>query len=171
MDNQNDDAAIWWESRHADIQEHEVPEETTSFVNIDEKGEEVEEQQKVTNTEVRTELNLAKLQEPTAGIVVGLMDSLIPVLFALVLKGTSEDKIKLTSDEKENLTSAWAQYLKDVQVNLTPGMVLLGTIAIIYGSKITVALSDRNKEKKESEEIASLRKELEELKKILPDAA
>ncbi|MDD3687840.1 MAG: hypothetical protein PHE56_13895, partial [Bacteroidales bacterium] len=113
MSNNLDDAGLWFESRHAEIQEFQEPEQYKSFINIEEEPENIPEQSEVTNKQVRTELNMIKLNEPTAQIVVTLMDTLVPVLLLLIIKGANEDKLKLTEQEKDTLTQAWAQYLKD----------------------------------------------------------
>lgn len=175
MSNNIDDAALWWENRNAEIQSFTAPdpEDLPSFVNIEEKEEnETEVQTNITNQEVRTQLNMIKLNEPVAGIVTGLMNSLVPVLLVLIIKDIDDDKLKLTDSEKDTLTQAWAQYLKDSNIQMSPGMVLLGTIAIIYGGKINLVLNDR-KQKREKEEkenaymqkIEMLTRRLEELQR------
>lgn len=164
-----DEAAIWFENRNAIKQDYEVPEQSTSFVDIDDEVE-TEVQTDVTNKEVRTQLNMIKLNEPTAEIITSLMDSLIPVVFVLIIKEADNDKLKLTDNERETLTNAWAQYLKDSNVEMSPGVVLLGTIGIIYGSKITMVLTERKrakeieeKELKQAQLIEQLTSRLEEL--------
>ena len=172
MSNNLDDAGLWFESRHAEIQEYNEPEPVNTFVNLDDdEADKAGEQSEVTNKQVRTELNMIKLNEPTAQIVVTLMDTLVPVLLLLIIKGANEDKLKLTGEEKETLTQAWAQYLKDSNVQMSPGAVLIGTVAVIYGAKITLALTEMKRNQKENEELKQLRAELDLLKKSMKDAA
>lgn len=169
MTNILDNASIWHASRHAELQEFSEP-EPIAAVNFDnpEPELELEPEKNITNTEVRNNLNLIRLNEPTAQIVTTLMDTIIPVLLVLLLKGANEDQLKLNDDEKETLTQAWAQYLKDSNVQMSPGVVLLGSIAIIYGAKITLALSETKKNKVENNELIDLKKEIAELKKQIP---
>lgn len=172
MSNNLDSAGLWWESRHNEIQDFAVPEPVEpapSFVNLE---EEPEVQTTVTNTEVRTELNMIKLNEPVAEIVVGLMNSLIPVIILLILKGVDEKELKLSSEEHNVLIQAWAMYLKDSNIEMSPGMILLVTIGSVYGAKVTKVLTDRKRLEQENNLIASqvqqielLSKEILELKK------
>jgi hypothetical protein len=54
---------------------------------------------------------------------------------------------------------------------MSPGAVLIGTVAVIYGAKITLALTEMKRNQKENEELKQLRAELDLLKKSLKDAA
>lgn len=169
--NIKDDASLWWESRNTQSQDFEIPEPQPTFVNLD-NSDEIEEQQDLTNKEVRNQLNMIKLNEPTAEIITNLMNSIIPVIFVLIIKSAEKENLELTQSERETLTNAWAQYLRDSNIQMSPGVVLLGTIAIIYGSKITMVLTERKREKdleekeqKQAQQIEKLTSRLEELEK------
>lgn len=156
-----DDAGLWWESRHSDIQDYDIPEEKPdSFIDIDTLPSD-DEPERVTAADVRNELNLTKLNEPTAKIIVALMDVVLPLAFVFIVKGGDKQALKLDEDERETLTSAWAEYLKTTSFAMSPGGILATTIVTIYGAKITVAMMER---RQKQEEIEALREQNELLK-------
>lgn len=164
-----DDAALWHQSRNSQIQDFEAPEpepEEPSFLMNEEP--ETTEQEYITDREVKTELNMMKLNEPTAEIIVAMMDVVLPLVLVILIKGTDKQDVKLEDSERETLITAWAQYLKTTSFNLSPGGVLLTSILTIYGAKVTVAMM--NKGRKESE-IDELRKQNELLKQYLDGEA
>ncbi len=158
----NDDAALWFANRHenVEIQDYEAP----SFVNLEQDdklndlADEADVQlEKLTKTELNTQLNMLELNKPTAKIIVQLMDVLVPVFIVLIIKGADSEQLKLTSEETQTLTEAWALYLRDSNVQMSPGMVLLGTIGIIYGSKVVIALQTAKENKKAEQEEQELK--------------
>lgn len=156
----NDDAALWFANRHAEIQDYEAP----SFVDLeqDDKLNDLADEadiqsEKLTKTELNTQLNMLELNKPTAKIIVQLMDVLVPVFIVLIIKGADSEQLKLTSEETQTLTEAWALYLRDSNVQMSPGMVLLGTIGIIYGSKVVIALNTAKENKKAEQEEQELK--------------
>ncbi len=158
----NDDAALWFANRHenVEIQDYEVP----SFVNLeqddklDDLADEADVQpEKLTKTELNTQLNMLELNKPTAKIIVQLMDVLVPVVIVLIIKGADSEELKLTPEETQTLTEAWALYLRDSNVQMSPGLVLLGTIGIIYGSKVVIALQTAKENKKAEQEEQELK--------------
>ena len=156
----NDDAALWFANRHAEIQDYEAP----SFVDLeqDDKLNDLADEadiqsEKFTKTELNTQLNMLELNKPTAKIIVQLMDVLVPVVIVLIIKGADSEELKLTSEETQTLTEAWALYLRDSNVQMSPGMVLLGTIGIIYGSKVVIALQTAKENKKAEQEEQELK--------------
>lgn len=158
----NDDAALWFANRHenVEIQDYEAP----SFVNLeqddklDDLADEADVQpEKLTKTELNTQLNMLELNKPTAKIIVQLMDVLVPVVIVLIIKSADSEQLKLTSEETQTLTEAWALYLRDSNVQMSPGMVLLGTIGIIYGSKVVIALQTAKENKKAEQEEQELK--------------
>lgn len=136
-----DDEAIWKESREQTIQEFSVPEiieePEPDFFNTEDVllGNEY-----VSNREVTSDLNMIKLNVPAATVIVNLIDILIPVLLMFVFKNIDKSDIKLEPDEKETLVDAFAQYLKTISFTMSPGMVLITSLATIYGAKIGVAM-------------------------------
>lgn len=158
----NDDAALWFANRHenVEIQNYEAP----SFVDLEQDdklndlADEADVQpEKLTKTELNTQLNMLELNKPTAKIIVQLMDVLVPVVIVLIIKGADSEQLKLTSEETQTLTEAWALYLRDSNVQMSPGMVLLGTIGIIYGSKVVIALQTAKENKKAEQEEQELK--------------
>jgi len=137
-----DEAALWHESRQAEIQDYEEP----AFIEPEPKPEQEDSKEHITYRDVKTELNMLKLNEPTAEIIVGLIDVILPIVISIILNNTEKEDIKLDDDERETLTSAWAQYLKTTSINLTPGWVLIVTMLTIYGAKVSIALVNRKKE-------------------------
>ena len=156
----NDDAALWFANRHAEIQDYEAP----SFVDLEQDdklndlADEADVQsEKLTKTELNTQINMLELNKPTAKIIVQLMDVLVPVVIVLIIKGADSEQLKLTFEETQTLTEAWALYLRDSNVQMSPGMVLLGTIGIIYGSKVVIALQTAKENKKAEQEEQELK--------------
>lgn len=158
----NDDAALWFANRHenVEIQNYEAP----SFVDLEQDdklndlADEADVQpEKLTKTELNTQLNMLELNKPTAKIIVQLMDVLVPVVIVLIIKGADSEELKLTPEETQTLTEAWALYLRDSNVQMSPGMVLLGTIGIIYGSKVVIALQTAKENKKAEQEEQELK--------------
>lgn len=156
MSNTIDDASLWWESRHQQVQNFETPPPPPSFVNIEPElstSNQEPEYEKVTASDVKQQLNMIKLNEPTAQIIVSIADAILPLLLCIVLKNVQESKIKLTPSENETLVQAWANYLQTTNINLSPGVVLITTMLTIYGAKITLIMMDRKKEKSEIDAI------------------
>lgn len=156
----NDDAALWFANRHAEIQDYEAP----SFVDLEQDdklndlADEADVQsEKLTKTELNTQLNMLELNKSTAKIIVQVMDVLVPVVIVLIIKGADSEQLKLTPEETQTLTEAWALYLRDSNVQMSPGMVLLGTIGIIYGSKVVIALQTAKENKKAEQEEQELK--------------
>lgn len=90
----------------------------------------------------------------------GGIDAIVPLVFVAIVKGTDTGDLKLDPNEREELENAFALYLGEKSVNVSPGYALLFTIACIYGSKIYTALQNR----KQNELIEAQRKQIEELK-------
>ncbi len=147
-----DEASIWFESRKLDKDPYVDPE----IINIDIDDNLISEQtssdeELITDKKRRSEINLLALSKPTADIITSIIDSLIPVIFVIFLKDFDQNQLKLTPEEHETLSSAFANYLKDSNVQLSPGLVLIITIATIYGSKITSVLISVKEKKNEIE--------------------
>jgi hypothetical protein len=159
-----DDASLWWESRHSQIQDFDIPEpepdETPDFVTETMEND----PDYVSDRDVKSELNMIRLNEPTAEIIVSMMDVILPLAFVLLIKGTEKEDARLEGGEREALVTAWAQYLKTTSFSMSPGGVLFTSILTIYGAKVTVALV--GKKEKESENDL-LRKQNEMLKQLI----
>lgn len=133
-----DDAALWKKNRELQIEEIEGPEapvdideEPPGFIDVND----VEDNKPITATDVRSELNLLKLAQPTASLCVSVIDILIPALIGYFV-GLEKSAFKLDTREQETLTDAFANYLKDKNVDLSPGTILIITIVSIYTPKI-----------------------------------
>ena len=112
----------------------------------------------VTDEDVRNVTNMRLAQQPTAELIVGVMDVILPLALVLLIKGTDKNDIKLEPDERETLVTAWAGYLGDKNIQASPGVVLIIAIVTVYGGKIVAALADR----RQRDEISRLKAELEE---------
>ncbi len=157
-----DDAALWWESRNTPIQDYEEPDP----IPVEELEPEPAEVEPVTAQDVRNHANSIKLNSHAAGIIVGLQDTITPIIICLVLKSVEKDDLKLTDDEQDLLTEAWAAYLAEKEVELSPGWGLVITIVLIYSAKITEASQKakmRTKIQEQEDEIEQLRQECERL--------
>lgn len=164
-----DDASDWYASMGQEIQDYEVPpmpeaEPTAEDQAAAEEAEYLEEHPyaeapRVTSEDASSVLNMQRIQRPTASVIVGVMDTVLPILIALVVKGSEAGALKLDAGERDTLTDAWAAYLGDKNVQASPGAVLLTTIATIYGAKVFMAFQQR-KDARLAEENDALRAEL-----------
>lgn len=152
----NDDSTLWYETQGQQIQDYEVP-ESPAFDEA-ETAETIDEPQPgITDAEVRTQINLQRINKPVAGLIVGGMDAVIPLLFIALVKGTEEDDLKLTPQERDDLENAFALYLGERSIEVNPLYALIFTVATIYGGKMMLAI--RNK--KLREEKAELEAQIE----------
>lgn len=164
-----DDASDWYASMGQEIQDYEVPpmpeaEPSAEDQAAAEEAEYMEEHPyaeapRVTSEDASSVLNMQRIQRPTASVIVGVMDTVLPILIALVVKGSEAGALKLDAGERDTLTDAWAAYLGDKNVQASPGAVLLTTIATIYGAKVFMAFQQR-KDARLAEENDALRAEL-----------
>ncbi|MDL2262501.1 hypothetical protein LJC11_03245 [Bacteroidales bacterium OttesenSCG-928-I21] len=156
-----DDADIWFKNREKPIADYTPPEfEEPELI-------ESEEHKTVTTTDVRNELNMIKLSEPTAEIVVEVINVLIPVIFVALLKGSDKELMKLDDDEKATLVSAFANYFKDKNIQASPGVVLLGSITSIYGAKIMFAMMLKKEKEKEVDQLKKQNEQLKEQNELI----
>lgn len=151
MDNIRDDASAWFESQGQDIQDYEVPPMPEADIPTAEPIDDIPADDRpfadspdVTSTDVRNVINLQAINRPTASVIVGVMDTILPILItAIIVRGSELDDAKLTDDERETLIQAWAVYLGDKNVQASPTVVLITTILTIYGAKIFAAIQNR----------------------------
>jgi hypothetical protein len=156
-DKQEDNFAKWLKNQETPLQEYDVSE-------MPEEIEEEQEQESITSKDVSEQKNLLKLAEPTSKIVVGLMDTVLPLLltvsFSKFGRELDNKDLSLDKNEEEKLTAAWSNYLKDKDFEASPGAMLLITIVTIYGAKVFVAYNNS----KEKEELKKQKAEIEMLK-------
>ena len=161
-----DDADIWMETMGQNIQDYAVPPSPIEEPEVIEP----EEEETITASDVRNHANSIALRKPTAEIIVGTTDMLLPAVLCLLIKHTDTADYKLQPDEQETLVNAWANYLGEKSIDLSPGWALIGSIATIYGSKLLMAFATR-KERHELEQMRQERKEMqrqiEELKTMV----
>jgi hypothetical protein len=105
---------------------------------------------------VNFDSGLASLSAEFAAMITDLA---IPALIAMFVKCNPE-RLQATTDQLQKLTKAYTQYLQTKQIQLTPGWMLIGVIASIYGTKIPIAMQEQKLKKKE-EELQAKEKELE----------
>ena len=127
-----DEAALWHESRQVEIQDYEEP----AFIEPEPELEPEDPKEHITDRDVKTELNMLKLSEPTAEIIVLLLDYLMIIPLSLICKGITKEETKLDDNDREVLIKAWTTYLKDKSIDMPPGMILLTSILMVYGSKV-----------------------------------
>lgn len=169
--NLNDDAQDWYASMGQEIQDFEVPPMPEPEPTPEEQAEAEEaayaedhpyaDAPRVTGEDANSVLNLQRINRPTATIIVGLMDTVLPIVIALAVKGAEAESMKLDDGERETLADAWAVFLGDKNVQASPAAVLLTTILTIYGAKVFLAFQQRKASQLE-EENAALRARLEE---------
>lgn len=166
----DDDASRWYESVGMDLQDYEAPDAPPPLPenpegDIDELrpyGDVPE----VTNDDVRNVTNMRAISEPTAEVIVGTLDVVIPLFITLLIKHSDKDDCKLSEEERRTLVGAWATYLGDKNVQLSPGVSLLMAMGTIYGAKVVGALTCA----KERSEIARQREEINRLRERLATA-
>lgn len=135
------DEDIWLMNQGQAIQDFEIPEveliddTPPSFIEIN-KDDDDSRNEYVSDREVKTQLNLQKLQQPTAELFVGILDVIVPILLLYLFKNIDKNDAKLEDDEKEQLTNALSIYLATKEVSVSPMMGLLFTLVTIYGAKI-----------------------------------
>ena len=108
------------------------------------------------NERVEFDPSLASLSAEFAAMITDLA---IPALIAMFVK-CDPQRLQATTDQLEKLTKAYSQYLQTKQIQLTPGWMLIGVIASVYGTKIPIALQEQKLKEKE-EELKTKEKELE----------
>ena len=138
-----DDASSWFASQSQPIQDFEAPPAPEAEPLNPEPAFDPDrpfgDAPTVTDEDVRNVTNMRLAQQPTAELIVGVMDVILPL--ALV-----------------PLVTAWAGYLGDKNIQASPGVVLIIAIVTVYGGKIVAALADR----RQRDEISRLKAELEE---------
>lgn len=105
---------------------------------------------------VNFDSGLASLSAEFAAMITDLA---IPALIAMFVKCKPE-RLQATTDQLQKLTKAYTQYLQTKQIQLTPGWMLIGVIASIYGTKIPIAMQEQKLKEKE-DELRAKEKELE----------
>lgn len=124
----------------------------------------------VTSDDVRNVQNMRILQEPTAKIIVGVMDIVIPLVVMLLMKNVAEESMKLEKSEREELELAWAVYLGDKNVQVSPGVALIACIVTVYGGKVISVMQDRKQREERNAlyaQLAEQREQIEQLKQQL----
>lgn len=144
----HDDANDWFASQGQQIQDFEAPippeEEPVEEAEVIDEDRPYGDAPEVTSGDVANVNNMRAIQRPTAEVIVGTMDVVIPLLICLLIKGSDREEAKLTHEEHETLVEAWATYLGDKNVQLSPGTALFVAMITIYGSKVIGALTSRN---------------------------
>lgn len=147
-----DDANDWFQSQGQQIQDYEAPEApeaeepeilTDEDFDPDRPYGDVPQ---VTNDDLRNVSNMRAIAQPTAAVIVGTLDVLMPLAITLLIRGSDSDQLRLSDSERDTLTEAWATYLGDKNIALSPGVALLVAMLTIYGSKIVIALDNRRQQ-------------------------
>lgn len=162
-----DDASSWFASQGQQVQDFEAPAPPTDDPVLEDADvvDDVDPDRPyggaptVTDEDVRNVTNMRIAQKPTAELIVGVMDVIIPIVLVLLIKGTDKDAVKLEPDERETLVNAWAGFLGDKNIQASPGVVLAVAIITVYGGKIFAAMADR----KRRDELNQLRAQMDEL--------
>ena len=174
----HDDADAWFASQGQQIQDFEAPPMPESEPTVED-AEVLEEPDParpygdaptVTSDDVRNVQNMRILQEPTAKIIVGVMDIVIPLVVMLLMKNVAEESMKLEKSEREELELAWAVYLGDKNVQVSPGVALIACIVTVYGGKVISVMQDRKQREERNAlyaQLAEQREQIEQLKQQL----
>lgn len=174
MSNYNDDAASWFASQGQQIQDFEAPPMPEMEPTVED-AEVLEEPDPdrpygdaptVTSDDVRNVQNMRILQEPTAKIIVGVMDTVIPLVVMLLMKNVAEESMKLEKSEREELELAWAAYLGDKNVQVSPGVALIVCIVTVYGGKVISVMQDRKQREERNALYAQLAEQKEQIEQL-----
>lgn len=124
-------------------------------------------------TEIETErentprVNLVREAQTAANVVVIGSDLLLSRFFGM-FSGDDHEQFKLTKDEKEFYTDAWANYLADKNIEMSPGLTLIIVTIMLIIPRFADAQRIR-KEKKlqklQEDTIAKQETEINQLKK------
>ena len=153
-----DDASLWWENRHLEVQEFEQPEEVPSFLGVkaetgavsqDSNTEQPEANRSVTDKDVKNKLNGIKINKPMSELIASLIELILPIILALIFK-TDKDSCEFDDEEHELMADAWAQYLESADVKMSPGTTLAITMASICGVKAFEVYNNRKAKEAEN---------------------
>ena len=115
-----DDASSWFASQNQQIQDFEAPPapeaEPLNAEPAYDPDRPFGDAPTVTDDDLRNVTNMRLAQQPTAELIVGVMDVILPLALVLLIKGTDKDDIKLEPDERETLVTAWAGWLGDKNI-------------------------------------------------------
>lgn len=162
----NDDANDWFLQQGQEIQDYEVPDAPDFGIDnedTDDTDRPYADVPEVTNDDVRNVMNLRAVSRPTAEVIVGTLDVVLPLLVTMLLRGTERDDCRLDPSEHETLVEAWATYLGDKNVDVSPGWALIISMITIYGAKVGGALANR----KERQQLQAAQAEAERLRQEL----
>lgn len=168
-----DDASDWFASQGQEIQDYEAPElpEFDDAESVD--AETIDDERpygdvpEVTNDDVRNMANMRAIAQPTAEVIVGTLDVVMPLLISIMIRGSEREESRLTEGERETLTEAWATYLGDKNVSVSPGVALSVAMITVYGAKVISALESRRQRR----ELEEARRQVEELRGQLTEAS
>lgn len=174
MSKYNDDAASWFASQGQQIQDFEAPPmpemeatiETAEVLEGPDPDRPYGDAPTVTSDDVRNVQNMRILQEPTAKIIVGVMDTVIPLVVMLLMKNVAEESMKLEESEREELELAWAEYLGDKNVQVSPGVALIVCIVTVYGGKVISVMHDRKQREERNALYAQLAEQKEQIEQL-----
>lgn len=154
-----DDASLWWENRHLEVQEFEKPEEIPSFLGVkpeavstsqDSNPMQPEESRSITDKDVKNKLNSIKINKPMSELIASVIELILPIILALIFK-SDKDNCEFDDDEHELMVDAWAQYLESSDVKMSPGATLAIVMTAICGTKAFEVFN--NRKAKEAEKL------------------
>jgi hypothetical protein len=156
-----DDFDLFKQCENMEIQDYSEPSSNQYFVNDDSSSNGYD-------TEAATHKPIKKIgiapEKLAKKIVVG-MDIVLPTGIGLIFekfnRKPNEDDLELDDEEKDILIENWTDYLREKQVDVSPGLLLIISILLIYSMKIAIVLKSTAKDK----EIAELKKQAEDSKK------
>lgn len=90
----------------------------------------------------------ARSAKATAKFLCTAIDSTFAGVASFIALIDDISKFKATDEEKNDLIEAWFEYLKTVDYNIPPSMMVLLMIFIVYGTKIPVISKERKINKK-----------------------
>ena len=163
-DNKNDvlepDLSNYFEAI-GETKENYQPDDDT----IEDESEDDAEKKYLSQEEIKTATENFKFSKNIAGIFVEFTDMAMSGVASIIAKETQEGASK---QEKEPLTDAWANFLKDKNADISPGWILLAMVLMVYAPKLWNARQCRKlklENEQKDKEIESLKKELERRKK------
>ena len=108
--------------------------------------------------ENRSEAQITRESVSMASVAVVTIDLLLSSV-AGIISGSNKEKYKLTDTEKSDYTEVWSNYLREKNIDLSPGAMLLITTACIVFPKLVEANRDRKERKQQDAQTETIKQQ------------
>jgi hypothetical protein len=126
--------------------EYFAPSENTETIEPTENTETEKQSSKQQQSEDLSELNEAFVSMLDPAVIITMFDGVMVMLSSFIFKAMNVEADKsimsLTTQEKAALRPSVKEFLKTLNLNLSPTTALLLSVGLIYGSKISVVITE-----------------------------